>query len=219
MIVAIAIVTGFKKEISEKVIGFGSHITILNLDSNLSYETLPVRVDHQKIKELNNIRGIKNIQTFAIKAGIIKTREEILGAVLKGVDSDYEWDFIEKHLKSGNTFRVNDSVRSGSVVLSKEVADMLKLEVGDSFTMYFIQDPPRARNFTIEGIYNTSLEEFDKLYIFADIKQVQRLNNWDSDQVTGYEINLENIKDLAQVTEQVRNRVAYDFLDDGSRLK
>jgi len=219
MIVAISIVTGFKKEISNKVIGFGSHIRIVNFDSNLSYETRPVPGNLESIRNLASIKAIKNIQPYAIKAGIIKTRDEILGGVLKGVDNEYDWSFIKKHLKRGEIFSVNDSIRTNDVVISEEIANSLKLNVGDSFTMYFIQDPPRARTFVIKGIYNTSLEEFDKLYIFCDIKQVQRLNNWEDDQVTGYEITLNNIKDLQKTTAQVREKVAFEFLDDGSRLK
>ncbi len=219
MIVAVSIVTGFKKEISDKVIGFGSHIQILNLDSNLSYETMPVPAGLESVEAIRNLKEVKNIQPFAIKAGIIKTGEEIHGAVLKGIDDQYDWDFIEKHMTEGETFRVNDSVRSNSVVLSENTANLLKLEVGDKFTMYFIQDPPRARTFIIQGIYNTSLEEFDRLFIYADIKQVQRLNNWNEGQVSGYEVFLEDMKKLPEITNEVRNRVAFDFLDDGSRLK
>ena len=169
MIVAVAIVTGFKKEISNKVTGFGAHIQIMNHDSNLSYETAPVPGDLESVYGLMAMKGIKNVQPYAIKAGIIKTGDEIHGAVLKGIDGDYDWSFIEQHLAEGELFLVNDTVRSNNVVLSGSVAELLDLGVGERFTMYFIQDPPRARSFTISGIYKTSLEQFDQLYIFADI--------------------------------------------------
>jgi len=219
MIVAVAIVTGFKKEISSKVTGFGAHIQILNLDSNLSYETAPVPGNLASVEKLKQISGIKNVQPFAIKAGIIKTSDEIHGAVLKGIDGSYDWTFIQKNLSEGTLFRVNDSARTDKVVLSGSTARLLKLGVGDRFTMYFIQDPPRARTFTISGIYNTSLEQFDLLYIFADIKQVQRLNNWDEGQVSGYEVLINKMEDLPKLAEEVREQVAFEFLDDGSRLK
>ena len=219
MIVAVAIITGFKKEISDKVIGFGSHIQILNLDSNLSYETMPVPADLESVKGLFALESVKNIQPFALKAGIIKTGEEIHGAVLKGIDAHFSWDFIESHMTEGESFQVNDSLRTNAVVLSENTARLLNLGVGDRFTMYFIQDPPRARTFTINGIYNTSLEEFDRLYIFADIKQVQRLNNWDQGQVSGYEVLLHGMDKLEEVADQVRSQVAFDFLPDGSRMK
>ncbi len=219
MIVAVAIITGFKQEISNKVTGFGAHIQILNMDSNLSYETAPVPAGLESIAKIHEIEGIKNVQPFAIKAGIIKTGEEIHGAVLKGIDKSYDWSFIEEHLTEGDLFHVSDTVRSNKVVLSGSTANQLNLGLGDRFTMYFIQDPPRARTFTISGIYNTSLEQFDKLYIFADIKQVQRLNNWDLGEVSGYEVLLEKMEDLPEMSWKVREQVGLDFLDDGSRLK
>lgn len=219
MIVAVAIVTGFKNEISSKVTGFGAHIQILNLDSNLSYETAPVPARLEGVSRVSSLKGIKNIQPFAIKAGIIKTGEEIHGAVLKGIDGTYDWSFIEEHLREGELFHVSDTARTNDVVLSHSTASLLKLGVGDRFTMYFIQDPPRARTFTIRGIYNTSLEEFDRLYVFADIKQVQRLNNWSEGEVSGYEVMIEDMNDLQEMTQAVREQVAFEFLEDGSRLK
>jgi len=219
MIVAVAIVTGFKKEISNKVTGFGAHIQILNLDSNLSYETLPILTGLESVETIRELEGVKNIQPFAIKAGIIKTGDEIHGAVLKGVDGSYNWDFISKHLTQGEILHLSDSARSTQVVLSEKIAKLLKLGIGDRFTMYFIQDPPRARTFTIQGLFNTSLEEFDQLYIYADIQQLQRLNNWHKEQVSGYEVILENMGSLAELSERVQEQVAFDFLEDGSRLK
>jgi lipoprotein-releasing system permease protein len=219
MIVAVSIVTGFKKEISAKVTGFGSHIQILNLDSNLSYETIPVPSRFPALDQIRAIDGIRQVQTFAIKAGIIKTGEEIHGAVLKGVDEGYDWDFIESNLSEGTIPSISDSARTNQVVLSANMANRLRLELGDRFTMYFIQDPPRTRTFSISGIYGTSLEEFDRLYVYADIKQVQRLNDWHREQVSGHEILLEDMNELPGIARQVRDLVAFDFLEDGSRLK
>ena len=219
MIVSVAIVTGFKNEISDKVTGFGAHIQILNLDSNLSYETLPIPAGLESVESIREMDGVKNLQPFAIKAGIIKTGNEIHGAVLKGIDQSYNWDFINKHITEGEVLKLSDSVRSNQVILSEKMANLLKLGIGDRFTMYFIQDPPRARTFTIQGIFNTSLEEFDQLYIYADIKQLQRLNNWHQAQVSGYEVLLDDMSELTVVTAKVRDRIGFDFLEDGSRLK
>lgn len=219
MIVAVAIITGFKKEISGKVTGFGAHIQILNLDSNLSFETKPIPANMESLDRVRKLEGVSNVQPFALKAGIIKTGEEIHGAVLKGVDSQYDWSFIEKHITGGETFKVNDSLRTNMVVLSLHTANLLNLGVGDKFTMYFIQEPPRARTFTIQGIYNTSLEEFDRLFIYSDIKQVQRLNDWSEAEVSGHEVMLDNMSHLSEMADQVRDEVGVDFLEDGSRLK
>ncbi|MCF8224368.1 MAG: ABC transporter permease [Bacteroidales bacterium] len=219
MIVAVAIVTGFKKEISGKVTGFASHIQLVNLDSNTSYETTPVNKSIAYLDEIKNIPGVRHVQQFAIKAGIIKTKENIQGAVLKGAGPDFEWEFIDRSIIEGEPLRINDSLRTNNVLISKATASMLQLELGDSFNMYFIQDPPRARRFTISGVYQTSLTQFDKLYIYADIKHIQRLNNWQSDQVSGFEIMLNDIRDAEDTAYRIRELAAYNLTGEGSNLK
>jgi len=219
MIVALAIVTGFKQEISNKVIGFGSHIQLVNMDSNTSYETSPVDKNLEILDEVRSLDAVRHLQIFAIKAGIIKTDENIQGAVLKGVGPDYDWSFLDESIIEGLPLRIADSIRSNEVLISSAVADMLHLNVGDSFNMYFIQDPPRARKFTIAAIYRTSLVEFDKLYIYADIKHIQRLNNWTTDQVSGFEVMLHDIKQAPSASSQLREITAGGFTADGSRLK
>lgn len=219
MIVAVAIVTGFKNEISRKVIGFGSHIQVVNMDSNTSYETAPVNNSLNVFEEIRELPEVYHMQTFAIKAGIIKTEENIQGAVLKGVGTDYNWQFINENIIEGNPIKISDSARTNEVLISEAVASMLHLKVGDNFNMYFIQDPPRARNFSISGIYRTSLVEFDKLYIYADIKHVQRLNNWTGEQVSGYEVMLKDINDAEKASYRIREITALDFTANESRLK
>ena len=162
---------------------------------------------------------VDHVQSFAIKAGIIKTSENIQGAVLKGVSPDYDWSFMDDNIIQGEKIRINDSVRLNNVLISESIASLLELKVGDSFNMYFIQDPPRARKFTIAGIYRTSLVEFDQLYIYSDIKHIQRLNNWGTDQVSGYEVMLNDIRDAEIATEYIREEIATELLDDGGRLK
>lgn len=219
MIVAVAIVTGFKNEISNKVIGFGSHIQLVNMDSNTSYETTPVDKNLPILEDINNVPEVERVQIFAIKAGIIKTEENIQGAVLKGVGPDYDWSFLNESLVAGEPVSISDTARTDRVLLSENVATRLNLKVGDSFNMYFIQDPPRARRFTISGLYRTSLVEFDKLYVYADIKHVQRLNNWTSDQVSGFEVMLHSIREAETATAQLREITALDFTEEGSMLK
>jgi lipoprotein-releasing system permease protein len=219
MIVAVAIVTGFKQEISNKVIGFGSHIQLVNMDSNTSYEANPIPSEFSFLEELKAIEGIEFMQYYGTKAGIIKTSENIQGAVLKGVGPDYHWTFLDNALVEGEPLRISDTARTTNVLISESIASMLGLKLGDSFNMYFIQDPPRARKFTISGIYRTSLVEFDKLYIYSDIKHIQRLNGWSPFQVSGYEIMLKDIRDIEEVTERVRETIAMRFLPDDSQLR
>lgn len=219
MILSVAIVTGFKYEIQNKVVGFGSHIQILNYDTNTSYETVPVRKNQPFLPALGKIPGISHIQVFGIKAGIIKTETDIQGVVLKGVGADFDWSFFEKNLAEGETFRVSDTSRTNQVIISKYLSSLLRLNVGDDFAMYFVQDPPRLRRFTIQGIYETSLVEFDRLFILADIGHIQRLNNWDDDQVSGFEIMIDRFPELDLMTFLVGREVGMEFQEDGSLLR
>jgi lipoprotein-releasing system permease protein len=219
MIISVSIVTGFKKEITNKIVGFGSHIQILNFDSNESYETQPISKDQQFLSKLKSEPYVVNIQEFATKAGIIKSGTDIQGVVLKGIGSDFDWTFFRNYIIRGSTFTVTDSVRTNKVLISKYIANLLKLEVGDEFIMYFIQDPPRMRRFEVSGIYETSLEEFDRTFVLADIKHIQRLNDWNDNQISGFEITVSDFRHLAELTYDVMNTVGYGFEADGSKLK
>lgn len=219
MILSVAIVTGFKSEISNKVIGFGSHIQILNYDSNLSFETAPIDKRQSFNADLNNLKGIKNIQPFAIKAGIIKTEEDIQGIVLKGVDGNFDWSFFDQNMVTGETFRVNDSVKTNDIVISNYIAKLLKLKVGDRIATYFIQDPPRMRPFTIKGIYETSLAEFDEKFALIDLKHIQKLNNWTDNQISGFEILIDDFSKLDKMSQDVHDIVGFHFNPDGTKLK
>ena len=219
MILAISILTGFKQEIRDKVAGFGSHIQVINFDSNISYETAPVSMSQEFIGKVEKVPGINHIQVFATKAGIIQANENIQGVVLKGVGSDYDWSFFSSSLVEGEVFVVNDSATTNSVVVSRKLCDLLELKTGDSFAMHFVQDPPRVRRFTITGIYETSLEEFDRIYLFGDIGHIRRLNGWENDQVSGFEIVIDNFRDLEYLTWVVRDAIGYQITEDDERLK
>lgn len=219
MILSIAIVTGFKKEIRNKVIGFGGHIQISNYDSNNSYETTPIRNQPEFIKELKVLPGVKNIQQYAYKAGILKTSTEFQGVVLKGIGPEFDWSFFGQNMIQGQTFLVNDSIRSNLVLVSTTIARMLNLEVGDTVGMYFIQDPPRVRKLIISGIYETSFEELDKVYVLCDIGQIRKLNNWDDNQVSGLEMLVNDYDILPEVFLRTNEIVGAGLSEDGSVLK
>ncbi len=219
MILAVAILTGFKQQIRDKVAGFASHIQVVNFDSNLSYETVPVSGDQPFISKLEHHQGIRNIQVFATKAGIIKTDQDIQGVVLKGIGSDYDWSFFNSNMVEGETLSVSDTVRTDKVVISRKITDMLGLKLGDSFSMFFVQDPPRMRRFTISGIYETSLEEFDKTYLFCDIAHIRSLNGWKEGEVSGFEIFITDFDKLAQMTEVVRDAIGYQITEGSEQLK
>ncbi len=219
MIIAVAVLTGFKQQIRDKIVGFGSNIQILNFDSNLSLETIPVSDTQAFIPRIREMDGIKHVQVFATKAGIIKTTEAIQGVVLKGVGSDFDWNFFRSSIVDGTVFSVSDTGRTNEVIISKKISDMLRLKTGDSFAMYFVQDPPRSRRFTVSGIYETSLEEFDKMYVFCDIGHIKRLNGWTDDQVSGFEIFIEDFDRLDEMTLAVRNQVGYRLLEEETKFK
>jgi lipoprotein-releasing system permease protein len=219
MILAVAILTGFKQQIREKVVGFGSNIQIVNFDSNLSFETAPINEGQDFIPKIRQIPGISHVQVFATKAGIIKTNDEIQGVKLKGIGSDYDWSYFSSNMVDGTVFTVNDTSRTDKVIISKKIADMLKLRKGDSFIMHFVQDPPRMRKFTICGIYETSLEEFDKMYIFCDIGHIKRLNGWKDNQVSGFEIFIKDFDKLEDMTTAVRDAVGYRIAEDEEKFK
>jgi lipoprotein-releasing system permease protein len=205
MIVALAVVSGFKKEIRDKVIGFGSHIQVSNYDENNSYETKPIERNDSFALGLSKVEGVKHVQEFATKAGIIKTKTEIEGVVAKGVGKDYDWTYFKKRLVEGTVFSTNDTSKSDAVLISKNLSKRLSLKVGDALVMYFIQQPPRARKFRISGIYETGLEEFDNRFIFCDIAHIRKLNDWTENQTGGYELSLNDFDKLEEVGARVYN--------------
>jgi len=219
MILAVSILTGFKQQIRDKIVGFGSNIQILNFDTNLSLETIPISESVSFIPEIKQIPGISHIQVFATKAGIIKTTNAIQGVVLKGVGSDFDWRFFESNIVDGSVFTVTDTGRTSQVIISKKISDMLRLKTGDSFAMYFVQDPPRSRKFTVSGIYETSLEEFDKMYVYCDIGHIKRLNGWEDDQVSGFEIFIDDFDNLDGMTKAVRDVVGYRLVENEPQFR
>ncbi|WP_372755612.1 ABC transporter permease [Labilibaculum sp.] len=219
MILAVAIVTGFKSEITKKVIGFGSHIQITNYDNNSSFETQPVSKNTIPISNIESIPGVSHIQSFATKPGILKTKSDIQGIVLNGIGQDYDWSFFNKHLVAGNIISLNDSTKSNDILISEKLSKLLQVEVGDQLSVYFIQQPPRLRKFTLAGIYNTGMEEFDKLFVVCDIQHIQKLNDWSNDEVSGYEIFLDDFNKLDLIEEQVKGITASSFTDEGAGLK
>jgi lipoprotein-releasing system permease protein len=219
MILSVAIVTGFKSEIRNKMIGFGSHIQIINHDTNTSYETVPIDKNQPFIGDLRREEGIKHVQMFGIKAGILKTRENWEGAVLKGVGPDFDWSFFSQNMKKGDRIAVTDSSKTNDIVVSNYIASILKLDTGDFVGMFFVEDPPRMRRFKVAGIYDTGLEEFDKKFILGDIKHIQSLNNWSESQISGYEVIINDFNQIGQIASTIRNNYTYPLFSDGSKLR
>ncbi len=207
MILSVAIVVGFKQEVRNKMVGFGSHIRVSNFDSNSSYETAPIFVGDSLKSLLSALSGIRHVETFATKPGILKTEMDFQGIVLKGVDVEYDWTFFRKHLKEGELFSIDTGKVTNDVLISQQLADMLRLRCGDSFHAYFVQDEVRARKFRICGIYDTGFTDYDKLFVLTDIKHIRRLNGWEADAVSGLELQVDDYDDLDEVAAAVDDRL------------
>ena len=204
MICAVCILRGFQGEIRQKVVGFGSHIVVQGYAMGNTYEQTPIPDNLPDVQRLRSIPGVRHLQFFASKGGMVKTEEQIHGVILKGVDRDFDSTFFASNLVEGRLFRFPKESPSSEVIVSKTIADRLHLTVGDKVRTYFWQgESYRARAFTLCGIYNTDLAEFDAHYIVGDLRQVQRLNEWDSHQVAGYELLVNDFARLDNTAQEV----------------
>lgn len=218
MVLSVCIVVGFKKEIRDKVIGFGSHIQITSFANTAAYDAKPVRLSDSLLSVLKSNPDIKHVESFATKPGIIKTDTDFQGVVLKGVGENYDWSFFEDNMVEGNVLQSSDSAVANQAIISKYIADRLHLKLGDSFFTYFIQDPPKVRKFTITGIYSTNFEDYDKLFMIVGLNTVQRLNSWDKNQVSGLELRVKDYSRLKEVKDDLFFQMAGSHDGDGNAL-
>lgn len=190
MLVTIAVSFGFKYEVRAKAVGFGSHLHVSNYDGGQAFETRPVAADSALMATLASFDEVSRVLCYATKPGVFRTANDFMGYVLKGVGEDYDLSFYEQHLKEGEIPRFSSQAISNGIVISREVANKLQLSVGDKVDSYFLQGALRARRYTVMGIYETGFAEYDRLFVLTDLKAVQALNRWESDQVTGVEVML-----------------------------
>lgn len=190
MLVTIAVSFGFKHEVRDKAVGFSSHLHISNYESAQSYEALPVAADSALWHTLTAMPEVSHVQRYATKAGVFRTDDDFMGYVLKGVGEDYDLSFYAQYLQEGELPQFSDSVASGKILISREIASKLQLGVGDRVDSYFLQGNMRARRYTVAGIYQTGFSEYDRVFALTDLKAVQTLNRWEPDQVTGVEVML-----------------------------
>lgn len=219
MIIAVAIITGFKDEIEKKVIGFGGHFSIVNYDSNSSYETAPVSKNQPFYPGIEDKEGVRSVQVYGIKAGIVKTKEEMHGVILKGVGRGYDWGFFRDNIVKGRVLQLPEGEKSNGVLVSRSMARLLQLDTADHIIMYFIQQPPRVRKFRIVGIYDTGLAEYDSRYMIGDLRHIQKLNNWRDDQVTGFEVFIDDFDELQAMYPVIYDEAGSYFTEDNNRLK
>ncbi|MBD2716322.1 ABC transporter permease [Hymenobacter sp. BT646] len=210
MIVSFAILEGFRNEIQSKIFSFGAHLQISKYDTNNSLEVEPIG-GPRLVQDLHRFPQVQTIQPFARKTAIIKTKEEVLGVVLKGISEEDGRSPMRENLLTGKFLSFPDSTASNEILLSRKVADKLRLKVGDDALFYFIQNPPRVRKFTVKGIYQTGLDEFDEVYVIGDIRQIRELNAWPDSLVGGVEVVLKDFNRLDPVAENLYENLRYDL--------
>ncbi len=213
MILAVAVVTGFQNEIKAKLIGFNSHIQISNYDNNVSAEPKPISKIQPFLSEIKSNPDINHISVYATKNGIIKTQTDNEGVLLKGISSDYNWDFLNKSFVEGKAFSFGDTV-SKNIIISKYLSDKLNLKLNDKMIIYFIVDrfdsvgtklrtETTGKDFYVSGIYETGLEEIDRILVLTDIRRIQKMNGWKEDEVAGFEIAIKDYKKIDDIGYEV----------------
>ena len=208
MILSVCVTLGFQREIRGKVIGFGSHIQVVNAESLYKpLETNPIMMGNAMLDSLSHIEGVRHAQRFCQKPGMLKTDEAFRGVAFRGVGAEYDTTFLHRHLQEGRLPAFSDTLSSNEILVSAKVADQLRINLNDRVYAYFFEEKVRARRFTVVGIYNTNLADFDNSFIFTDLITVQKLWGWHPDQYSGAELLLADFNELDMVAERVSETV------------
>lgn len=227
MILTMAIVTGFQKEIIAKITTFTAHLQINDYDLNNSLEATPIKLEQKVLDEIGHIPNVRHLQPYATKNGILKTKTDNEGIILKGVDEHYDWKLMAPYIVEGTKPVITAGDVSKDILVSKTLADELHLKLGQKLLVYFmtkkkladtnvyganyIDYEARVRDFYIKGIYNTGFADFDKNLVFVDLKQVQKLNYWENGEVAGYEVYVKDFSRLEQTLNEVSDLAGYDY--------
>ncbi|MGM0636062.1 MAG: ABC transporter permease [Bacteroidota bacterium] len=211
MLIAFGTGLGLQEKIRDKIAAFNGHITVSPFSSNQSDVTLtPVSKDQEFYPDFNSVNNIEHIQVIATKYGIIRTETDFEGIVVKGVEADYKWTYFQEYLKEGRLPDYTDEI-SREILISEYIAKRMKFELGDQVVVYFLQDraskKPRLVAFDIVGIFNSGFLEFDESFLIADLKQIQRLNKWEADQVGGFEIFVDDFNNIEAVGNTVYTQI------------
>ena len=200
MIVTVAVVLGFQHTIRDKVVGFGSHIQVQNIMTFNSTDRYPICFNDSMMQVLKGLKGVRHVERYAFTQGILKTDEDFLGVLFKGVGPEYDMTFLKQHLVEGEIPVFSDTTSTNKLLLSRMIADKLRLKVGDKVYAYFIDESVRTRRYTISGIYQTNMTRFDEALCITDLYAAVKINGWEEDQVSGAELLVNDFEQL-QVTE------------------
>ncbi|WP_297151360.1 FtsX-like permease family protein [uncultured Prevotella sp.] len=209
MIISVCVVLGFKHTIRDKVVGFGSHIQVANFYTlQSSAIDQPIAIGDSMMNVLKRTDGVKHVQRFAMKQGILKTDNDFLGVMFKGVGPEFDSTFIHKSMVEGSIPHFSDQQSTNRILISKDMASKLRVKAGDRIFAYFIgEGGVRTRRFTINGIYQTNLAQYDKTTCFCDLYTARKLNAWTDDMVTGAELTVNDFKQLSTTANDIINRV------------
>lgn len=212
MIVSFSILFGFQNTVKEKLYSFSAHLQITKFTLSHSLEEIPVATTNDFYQDYSDYNLIDYVQQFALKAGLIRTDDEILGVVLKGVGQDFDYSKFESNMVEGEFIQFDSISYSKDVVLSKIIANKLNIKVNDDITVHFFQNPPRARKLTVKGIYETNLSEyFDDKVIIGDIDLIRRLNDWPDTLAGGFEVYLKDAESAKIVEQQLDDDLPLDL--------
>ncbi len=211
LIISFAVLDGFKKEIRNKIFTLGGHLQVTMADNKESFEENPFSRNTPLYQDWRSLDQVAHLQSYFHKAGLLQTKEEVMGVILKGIGTDYDKTKLLGNLVAGEFFIKEDTVPSRDIIVSKKIAKNLSLDVGDSVLMYFVQNPPRFRKLHVKGIYETGLEEFDEQIILGDINLIRQLNHLGDSMVGGYEIFVKNFEQMEPAYNQVFDAMEYDM--------
>ena len=201
MIVTVAVVLGFQHTIRDKVVGFGCHIQVQNIMTFNSTDRYPVCFNDSMMQVLKELKGVRHVERYAFTQGILKTNEDFLGVLFKGVGPEYDMTFLKQHIVEGEIPVFSSTTSTNKLLLSRMIADKLRLKVGDKVYAYFIDESVRTRRYTISGIYQTNMTRFDEALCITDLYAAVKINGWEEDQVSGAELLVNDFEQL-QVTEE-----------------
>ena len=208
MILPVSVVLGFKHTIRDKVIGFGSHIQVANFLTMQSSDPYPICIDDSIMRVIKGIEGVAHVERFALTQGILKTDEDFLGISFKGIGPEYDLSFIKSNLKSGSLPSFSDSANKGNLLLSSATADKMNLKTGDKVYAYFISDTGvKMRRFTVSGIFQTNMSQFDNSLCFTDLYTARKLNNWDGQLCSGAEVRVADLQLIDAVASRIADKV------------
>ena len=221
MVMAVCILRGFRNDITDKVVGFGSHITVRSYAAGAEYDAIPIPAEYAAVRSaLERVPGVRCVQAYATKGAMVKTGDQIHGVIFRGLEAGYDTTFFASCLTEGRLPALTDdetdsagaSLPSNEVLVSTTIASKLGLAVGDKMRTYFWQGSTyRARAFTISGLYSSDLAEMDELYVVGDLRQLVRINGWDEGAVGGWEVLVDDFSQLDEVNRRVLSALPYDL--------